>query len=183
MIAYAISEPSVLKKDTDGYLSYLAKNCDIFLYRDKHNPNYYNSAEEILKKSKRYGIKKLFLHSDIDTAYSLNADGIHLTSSQFDDISYAKKKSLFTVISTHSIDDIIKAEQKGADMVTLSPIFPSPNKGKPLGTEYLKEAISISKIPIIALGGIISQKEIDDIKKMGAYGFASIRYFIPSYLY
>ena len=178
MIAYAISEPSILNQDIDGYLSYIAKRCDIFLYRDKKNPNYLKSAEYILKKSKDFGLKRVFLHQDIDTAYRLRADGIHLTSSQFDDIYYAKKRELFTIISTHSIDEIIKAQNRGADMVTLSPIFPSPNKGKPLGVEYLKEAISISKIPIIALGGIISKREISQLKSIGVEGFASIRYFL-----
>ena len=179
MIAYAISEPSLLNQDIDGYLSYIAKRCDIFLYRDKENPNYFESAEYILKKSKDFGLKRVFLHQDIDTAYRLRADGIHLTSSQFDDISYAKRRELFTIISTHSIDEVIKAQNMGADMLTLSPIFPSPNKGEPLGIEYLKEAISISKIPIIALGGIISKREISQIKNIGVAGFASIRYFLP----
>ena len=179
MIAYAISEPSLLKSEIDLYLSHLKDRCDIFLYRDKFNPNYKIDAKYILQKSKEYGIDRVFLHSDIDTAYNLKADGIHLTSSQFEDIKVAKAKGLFTVISTHSIDEIKKAQNLGADMVTLSPIFASPNKGKPLGLEYLKEATKVANIPIIALGGIISQDNIKSVISSGADGFASIRYFIP----
>ena len=179
MIAYAISEPSLLKSEIDLYLSHLKERCDIFLYRDKSNPNYKQSAKYILQKSKEHGIDRVFLHSDIDTAYTLGVDGIHLTSSQFEDIKVAKDKGLFTVISTHSIDEIKKAQNLGADMVTLSPIFASPNKGKPLGLEYLKEAIKVSDIPIIALGGIVTQDNIKSVIFSGAKGFASIRYFIP----
>ncbi len=33
-------------------------------------------------------------------------------------------------------------------------------------------------VKIIALGGIVSKKEIDQVEETGAYGFASIRYFV-----
>ena len=119
------------------------------------------------------------MHSDIDAAFELDAEGVHLTSSQFDEIEIAKDRGLFTVISTHSIDEIKEAEKAGADMVTISPVFPSPNKGKPLGIEYLSEALAAAKIPVIALGGIVTEDEIEKVKSAGAAGFASIRYFVP----
>ena len=63
-------------------------------------------------------------------------------------------------------------------MVTYSPIFFSPNKGEPKGLEKLKEAVDTFDIDIIALGGIIDEKHIEQIKETNAKGFASIRYFV-----
>ena len=65
----------------------------------------------------------------------------------------------------------------GADYVTYSPIFTSPNKGEPKGIEDLKELIKTSKIKILALGGIVEARHVEMIKDTKAYGFASIRYF------
>lgn len=104
--------------------------------------------------------------------------GVHLNSAQFDKIKEARKKNLFTIISAHTFEEIKKAQNFGADAVTFSPVFFSPNKGNPLGVEKLKEAINIfPHIKIFALGGIVSDKEVFQIKESRAYGFASIRYF------
>lgn len=69
------------------------------------------------------------------------------------------------------------AEEMGADAVTYSPIFFSPGKGEAKGLKDLEELAKNSKINIYALGGIIEEKHVEDIKKTKAYGFASIRYF------
>lgn len=63
-------------------------------------------------------------------------------------------------------------------MVTYSPIFTTPNKGTPKGCEELEKIVQSVDIPVIALGGIISEQQIDQIKSTKASGFASIRYFI-----
>jgi thiamine-phosphate pyrophosphorylase len=102
---------------------------------------------------------------------------VHLTSNQFSDIKKAKELGLFVVISTHSFSEIELAIKLGANAVTFSPIFPTPNKGEPKGVEALKEAVKKFDIKIIALGGIVSQKEIKEVKKANPWGFASIRYF------
>ena len=62
-------------------------------------------------------------------------------------------------------------------MITFSPIFHSPNKGEPKGVEELKRVAFLLSIPVIALGGIVTQKQIGLSKQSGAKGFASIRWF------
>ncbi|MBR2148512.1 MAG: thiamine phosphate synthase, partial [Campylobacter sp.] len=81
---------------------------------------------------------------------------------------------------THNIKEIELANQYGADFITFSPIFATPNKGEPKGLEALKEAVKISKAKVIALGGIVSKEHIDKVMSFGAVGFASIRYFTVS---
>ncbi len=147
------------------------------VYRDKNNKNYKADAKSFVEVCKEFGKLKCFIHQDVELAYELNADGVHLTSSQFSKIKYAKSKSLEVIISTHSLDEVKKAEELGADAVTYSPIFYTPEKGKPKGTEELKTIVETVDIKVFALGGIVSKKEIHEIKRAQPYGFASIRYF------
>ena len=85
--------------------------------------------------------------------------------------------NLIKIASTHNIKEIELANQYGADFITFSPIFATPNKGEPKGLEALKEAVKISKAKVIALGGIMSAEQICAVMKCGVAGFASIRYF------
>ncbi len=147
------------------------------LYRDKSNPNYDIQAEYHVQVCSQFENIKSFIHQKPDLAASLGATGVHLTSKQFDKILYAKELGLEVIVSTHTHDEVLNAQNFGADAVTYSPIFNSPGKGKPKGTQDLKDLITKTDIKIFALGGIVESKQIQDIKQSGAYGFASIRYF------
>ena len=50
-------------------------------------------------------------------------------------------------------------------MVTFSPVFDSPNKGLAVGVQELKKAVLSVSIPVIALGGILTQKQIDVLSR------------------
>jgi thiamine-phosphate pyrophosphorylase len=62
-------------------------------------------------------------------------------------------------------------------MVTLSPIYETPDKGEPIGVEMLRTVTAALHIPVIALGGITDTERIKECEAVGAAGFASIRYF------
>ena len=178
MIAYAITDSTTLGFQTlEEDLEFFSKKAQIIVYRDKETSNYQQNAEIFLIEAKKLDFSKILLHSDYLLASKLKAQGIHLQSTQFDDIVKAKALNLFVVISTHSVDEALEAERLGVDMITFSPIFATPNKGEPKGLEALSHLVSLLSIPVIALGGILTQKEIDMCKEAGAKGFASIRYF------
>ena len=147
------------------------------LYRDKSNSNYNIQAAHFVEVCVQFQNIKSFMHRDADLAKELNAVGVHLTSTQFDKIEYAKSLGLEVIISTHTHEEVLKAQVLGADAVTYSPIFSSPGKGEPKGISDLKELLNNCKIKVFALGGIVEEKQVSEIEKTGAYGFASIRYF------
>ncbi len=179
MIAYAITDPSTLNFDNlSSDLKRFAKMADMIVYRDKESDNYKDNAKAFITEAKKHKFDKILTHGDIDLACLLKADGVHLTSSQFDIIEKAKFFGLFTVVSTHTLSEVKEAEKLGADMITFSPIFETPNKGKPKGLGVLKEIASRANIPVIALGGILTDEQIEECKENGAKGFASIRYFL-----
>ncbi|MDF1877572.1 thiamine phosphate synthase [Sulfurimonas sp. SAG-AH-194-L11] len=150
------------------------------LYRDKETSEYSFHAQNFIQICKTIPNLKAFLHQDYKLAQRLNASGVHLTSLQFDTIVLAKELGLEVIISCHSEEDVKKAEELGADYVTYSPIFSTPNKGKPKGVEDLKNLVNATSLKVFALGGIISPEHVNAVQKSGAYGFASIRYFSPS---
>ncbi len=151
---------------------------DFALYRDKERQNYAQKAEEFVQMCKPLPHTKCFLHGDYTLAHSLNAAGVHLTSTQFHQIDKAKQLGLEVIISTHSQKEISIAEEMGADYVTYSPIFATPNKGEPKGVEKLAEMVEKNHIKIFALGGIVTKEHREAVAQSGAYGFASIRYFL-----
>jgi thiamine-phosphate pyrophosphorylase len=150
---------------------------DFALYRDKHNEYYALQAEHFLDVCKNFSMLKTFLHQDYQLASKLGATGVHLTSKQIETIPEAKALGLEVIVSTHNIDEVLLAQDLGAEYVTYSPIFTTPNKGEPKGIEALKNIVKMVDIKVIALGGIIDMQQIDLIEESGAYGFASIRYF------
>ncbi len=179
MIAYAITDPSILsfKRLKSDLLRIRSLGANWILYRDKSNPNYAKYAKYFISEAKDLGFEKIFLHNEIELALYLGADGVHLSSKNIEILSKIKEGKLFTLASTHNISEALQAQKLGANMITLSPLFASPNKGKPLKEKNFKEILAQLDIGVIALGGIIKEDEISQALKLGAKGFASIRYF------
>ncbi|MBV5321943.1 MAG: thiamine phosphate synthase [Sulfuricurvum sp.] len=174
--AFYGSTPNELESALDVIYSH--RFPDFALFRDKQTHGYADLAHTFITLSRAYKIPHVLLHGDYHLAYELKADGVHLTSTQFDEITEAKKRALYVVISTHTYEEALKAQELGVDAITYSPIFTSPAKGEPKGLEDLKEIVAKIRVPIFALGGITTEEQIKAVEECGAYGFASIRYFI-----
>ncbi len=173
---YYGSSISSFKETLESVLD--SHNVEYACFRDKISPNYEELAAVFISTCKSYNIKNIFINSYLNLADSLGADGVHLTSTQLNLIPQAKAKNLHVIVSTHSDEEISKAEKLGADLLTYSPIFETPNKGNPKGLEDLKDKVAKIRTKIIALGGIVTKEHINEVEKTGAYAFASIRYFI-----
>ena len=184
MMKYLITDPKYYTNDEKRFEEILInvlnkQQIDIACFRDKESGNFEDLAKIFIKICKEKDIKKILLNGDYLLAHELNASGVHLTSTQFDNISKAKELGLYVIISCHTFENIEKALENQADAVTYSPIFETPNKGIPKGIEALKEVVDkYPNMNIIALGGIINAEQIEQISKTKAYGFASIRYFV-----
>jgi len=176
MLAYAITDPTTLNFDRlKSDLEAFSCKTSMIVYRDKETNTYASNAKAFVTAAKHFD--RVLLHGDYLLAKECNADGVHLKSTQFDDIIKAKRLGLFVIVSTHSMDEAKDAEALGADMITFSPVFYTPNKGDAVGVDVLKEVVSSVSIPVLALGGILTQTQIDACAYVGAKGFASIRYF------
>ena len=180
MKSYLITDPTFYSSNPKIFLNRLLHKVetispDFICIRDKITNNYKAIAVEVKKNIRQ---KKVFLHTDYMLAYELGFYGVHLPSNNFENIEKAKALGLKVIISTHTLKEAKKAEKLGADFITYSPIFDTPNKGTPKGLENLKEINGKININCFALGGIIDEEQIEACKKTGVYGFASIRYFM-----
>jgi thiamine-phosphate pyrophosphorylase len=102
---------------------------------------------------------KILLNTRVDIALAAGAAGVHLPSDS------PKPRRWRTVagrdfkigVSCHSRDEVVSAEQDGADYVVFGPVFPPISKSSdlaPRGLEGLAEAARAVRIPVFALGGI-----------------------------
>jgi thiamine-phosphate pyrophosphorylase len=113
-------------------------------------------AREIAALAERNGAT-LSINGDIAAAKALKA-GLHLPA---DGSALAARAALRPAAligkSAHNLEEIEKAQDTGADYVTLSPIFASASKpgyGPALGIEGLRRAAARLPIPVVALAGI-----------------------------
>lgn len=115
---------------------------------------------------------KILINDRTDIAALSWADGVHLTSKSYSP-SEARKllgDASLIGVSTHSIDDALKAESEGANFVTFGPVFQTKSKagmGDPVGIARLREAAQRLSIPVYGIGGI-NEKNAGDIVASGA---------------
>lgn len=179
MISYLITDPAYYGTKAwriqVKFLRVVQKHqVDIALFRDKRSKNIRPFALALLRTAKAKGVK-LFINQDIELFRRFAFDGLHLTSRQFHKIKRVRSMGS-VVISTHRVDELKMARKLRVKAATFSPIFYTPNKGKPKGVYTLAKLPKNMKI--IALGGITSKKHIHKIARYNLYGFASIRYFV-----
>ena len=176
MLKYAITDPKYYRDLGVNLAEFTRlKTADFILLRDKSNPNYADLAKIFLSFRAEFKAK-LILHDDLNSALNLGADGVHFSSANLDKLRDAPS-NLLKFASTHDDEQIRKSYDLGADFITFSPVFATPNKGDGVGLKALKRAVLLSSVPVFGLGGIISDEQIAQISSSGAIGFASIRYF------
>jgi thiamine-phosphate pyrophosphorylase len=184
MLRYAITDPLYHTSDPDRLKERVAETLrrhrvDLICLRDKRSDDYRSLAEAFLSLKPSFPSVKFLLHTHLAPAATLGADGIHLPSGAMDRIASAKSAGLWTIVSTHTPEEALRCERAGADAVTFSPVFDTPGKGPAQGLEKLKEIKDKISIKLFALGGIVTEREIEAVERAGADGFASIRYFVP----
>lgn len=139
-------------------------------------------AGELLRRARRlkHLFRGMFLINDrVDVCLAAGADGVHLPGNRVAPEVLKRRFGLRVVgVSCHSVDDVVRAEQEGADYAYLSPIFEvtsKPGYGPALGLQALSAAARV-RIPVIALGGVTRENEASCIAA-GASGIAGISYF------
>lgn len=143
----------------DAVASSLAGGVDILQLREKKM-----SAGRIIELGKK--IKQLCLQYDttfivndrIDIALILEADGVHLGQDDLD-IQSARDilgPNAIVGMSTHAVEQALKAVADGADYIGVGPVFETPTKlgREAVGLEYVKWASENIEIPAFAIGGI-----------------------------
>ncbi|NGZ59747.1 MAG: thiamine phosphate synthase [Nitrospira sp. LK265] len=120
----------------------------------------------------------LIVNDRVDLMLALNLDGVHLRSDSLPPLPVRQLigPRRLIGISTHSVEDVRRANQGGADYVVFGPIFETSSKrsfGPPLGLNLLADVCRRSSIPVLAIGGITCER-VRDVRRAGAHGVAVI---------
>ncbi|PCI43043.1 MAG: thiamine phosphate synthase [Proteobacteria bacterium] len=120
---------------------------------------------------------KLIIHSQADIAKAVNADGVHLASSDIAEIpsmrAWLDMPNMTLSTSCHDLEELQQSHQFGADFAMLSPVFPTQSHpdAPALGMDTFKKIATASPLPIIALGGI----DANNRSQLKGFSVATIR--------
>ncbi len=134
-------------------------------------------AGQIRDLAKSFGATFL-LNDRIDLAKVIGASGVHLPA---EGLPAAVARRLLgpnqlVGVSTHSVEEVLRAESDGADFVVLGPVYETPSKrayGAPLGLSSVEEAARRARVPVFAIGGITASRA-RDVRRAGASGVAVV---------
>lgn len=128
---------------------------------------------------------KVIVNSRVDVALACGAHGVHLPSDSMpvQRVRQIAQEPFLIGVSTHSLEEALRAEQEGASYVFFSPVFTSvskpgygPEKGSLAGLQALQRVCKEVRIPVLALGGVDEGNALQ-CKQAGAAGIAAISMF------
>ncbi|MBI4832273.1 MAG: thiamine phosphate synthase [Candidatus Lindowbacteria bacterium] len=161
----------VLEKALEG-------GADAIQFRAKRlsKRQYYETAASLLPHTRRMNVP-FFVNDHLDVALAIGADGVHLGQDDFPcrEARRLVPEGIMVGISTHSVEQAVKAVADGADYVAIGPVFPTTTKEKPepvVGLEMIRQTkVRAGSVPVIAIGGINS-KNVAEVIRSGADGVA-----------
>lgn len=112
---------------------------------------------KVLELGRRLEVPVL-INDSVEVAHALDADGVHLGQ---DDLPAAEARAILGEnkligLSTHDLNQVEEGYNLPVDYLGFGPIFPTKTKGYTagLGPDALVHALSISPLPLLAIGGI-----------------------------
>lgn len=83
-------------------------------------------------------------------------------------------------VSVHDLREVRRAEAEGADLLFVSPVYPTRSHpgGKTLGPRRFAQLAEQARRPVIALGGV-TRANAPKLMRLGAYGWAGIDAWTP----
>ena len=185
MIRYYITDRR-LAGGTEALIKAISRNLmdgvDLVQIREKDMParELSNLVERVLTLPNPHG-SRILVNSRVDVAMACGAGGVHLPADfpSVDRVRRIAPPDFLIGVSCHTEDELLEAEQGGADFAVLSPVFLSPSKAEPqppLGLERLTKWAAKVRIPVLALGGV-SVRSAPLCLRAGAAGVAGISMF------
>jgi thiamine-phosphate pyrophosphorylase len=148
--------------------------------KNKSFDEWLNIAWEVKKICHQYKVK-LIINDNVKIATIVNADGVHLGKTDIDPLEARKELGAKAIIggTANTFDDVKTLVDKGIDYIGLGPYHFTSTKSNLspiLELRGYKEILEQCKttnitVPIIAIGGILSQ-DVKELISVGVYGIA-----------
>ncbi len=135
-----------------------------------------DKALKMKKICDKYNIP-LIINDNIDVCLAVDADGVHLGSSDCD-IAKARTilgNSKIIGASSREVKTALLAQNAGADYLGVGAVFGTNTKSdaKAISKDILKEIANSVNIPVVAIGGITADK-VSELKGCGIAGVAVV---------
>lgn len=141
----------------------LAAGVKLIQYREKRA-----STREQFEISKQIAVRTrkaraVFIVNDrADIARAVESNGVHLGQEDLPPelARSVLKPGKWIGYSTHSLEQVMAAEQTSADYIAFGPVFPTRSKDNPdpvVGLEGLRKARKATRKPLVAIGGITAE--------------------------
>ncbi|MEW6325242.1 MAG: thiamine phosphate synthase [Nitrospirota bacterium] len=120
----------------------------------------------------------LLINDRLDICWAAEADGVHLRRDSLP-TRVARRllgSSKLIGVSAHSLEEILQAEQEGADFALFGPVYATPSKlayGPPQGLAALEAAARRTRLPVFAVGGVTAER-VSELIRAGARGVGLI---------
>lgn len=120
----------------------------------------------------------LIINDRVDVALAVDADGVHLGQSDLP-VHLARKllgPDKIIGLTVENQQQLLEAQQLDIDNLGISTVFPTNTK---TDTKYvwglcgLKDAVALSQIPLVAIGGI-NETNITEVAQTGVAGIAVV---------
>ena len=147
-------------------------------------------TDEFLEKAKKlkgilskYNVP-LIINDRVDIAIASNADGVHIGQSDtsYQEVRNEIGKGKIIGLSVESKEQVYEANLLDVDYIAASPVFDTETKKNTIttwGYEGISWIKSISKHPVVAIGGM-NTETISETIKAGADGVAVISAIVSS---
>ena len=144
--------------------------------KEKSTIDYIDLAEKVHKITKKYKVP-LIIDDRVDVCLAINAEGVHLGSSDMP-INTARKilgEDKIIGATAKTIEKALKAQNMGADYIGCGAIYPTTTKVKTVLTpiKTLKDICKEVDIPVNAIGGL-NISNLDVLKDTGIKGICVI---------
>lgn len=176
---YLVSSSELSSRTTlEVVKDFLEAGGKLFQLREKtwNKEQFLKIGKELREVSNRTG-SLFILNDDPILATELKADGVHLGQ---DDTSVMEARRIIgndgiIGVSTHNLEEAIKAFEEGADYINIGPVFPTGTKPgvKSISINEVDKIVKQVKLPYTFMGGI-KASNLTQLLKFSPSAFAMI---------
>ena len=138
--------------------------------------SFLQEAIEIQELCRKYNVP-FVVNDNVDIAYKMNADGVHVGQSDMEagDVRAKLGDDKILGVSVQTVEQAIEAQERGADYLGVGAVFTTGSKddADDVSHETLKAICEAVDIPVVAIGGI-SASNVHMLKDSGICGIAVI---------
>ena len=118
----------------------------------------------------------LLINDRVDIALAAGVEGVHVGQSDMrpEDVRRLMGPDAVVGLSVETEAELLDAQRRPVDYIGIGPVYPTRTKkdvkGAPWGPEGLRRAVTLSSLPLVAIGGV----QRDNIRAVAGSGVAGI---------